>query len=107
MKVLDFISQLLVVLSIAAYCNADGYGIGYGGGYGAGYGGGYGSNYGGVIPAAIKSIRRVDVRPVHLPQDPIYPQVIEVAPIDMPVKILYNSKSSGIFVEQVHSPGIQ
>jgi hypothetical protein len=32
--------------------------------------------------------------------------VIEVAPIDMPVKILYNSKSSGVFVEQIHTPGI-
>jgi hypothetical protein len=66
-------------------------------------GGGY--SYG-VIPAAIKSVRRVEVIPVALPQDPIVPQVIQVDPIDLPVKILFNSKSSGIFVEQVHQPGI-
>jgi hypothetical protein len=60
----------------------------------------------GVIPAAIKSVRKVEVIPVALRQDPIVPQVIQVDPIDLPIKILFNSRSSGIFVEQVHQPGI-
>jgi hypothetical protein len=99
---------LLIVLSIATYCNANGYGLGYGSLGSVGYGGiGYGVGAHGVIPAAIKSSRHVEVKPVHLPQDPIYPQLIEVAPIDMPVKIIYNSKSSSVFVEQIHTPGIQ
>lgn len=59
-----------------------------------------------VIPAAVKSQWRLDVKPVHLPQEPIQPQVIEVPPIDLPVKILYNSRSSGVFVQQVHQPGM-
>jgi len=78
---------------VTAYCNAAGYG---------GYGG-YGSY--GIIPAAIKSTRHVEVVPVHLPQDPITPQVIEVPPLELPVKIVYNSRSSGVYVQQVHQQG--
>jgi len=96
--------QLLVLISIAVYCKA----AGYGGGYGGLLGGGKGVLVaGGVIPAAIKSTRTVDVRPVNLPQDPIVPQVIEVAPIDLPVTILFNSRSSGVTVQQVHQQGMR
>jgi hypothetical protein len=101
------------------YCNADGYG--YGGGYSAGYSNqiGYGGNYGysgnnygyqqanyGPVPAAISSKRSVEIKPVNLPQDPIYPQVLEVAPLELPIQIIYNSKSSPVLVHQNHIPGI-
>jgi hypothetical protein len=86
--------KFLVLISLVVYCEA------------AGLGGGYlGVASYGVIPAAIKSVRKVEVIPVALPQDPIVPQVIQVDPIDLPIKILFNSRSSGIFVEQVHQPG--
>ena len=75
---------------------------------GGGYGGGGGSYSGGnnVIPAAVKSIWRLEVKPVQLPQEQIQPQTIEIPPIELPVKILYNSKSSGVFVQQIHTPGM-
>jgi len=99
--------RLLIILSIAVYCEA-GYG-GYGGyGRGAGLAGlaslqpSYGSER---IPAAIKSTRTVELQPVSLPQDPILPQILEVAPLELPIQIIYNSKSSPVLVQQNHIPG--
>ena len=94
-KLLDkFILQFaLVFICMAAQCYAYQESYGY-------------STVGKVIPAAVKSTWRLEVKPVHLPQDNIQPQVIEVPPIDLPVKILYNSRSSGVFVQQVHQPGM-
>jgi len=99
--------RYLLVLLIMAYSHAgDSYG-GYssggyssGGGYSQQSGGGYGP-----VPAAISSRRTVEIKPVSLPQDPIYPQILEVAPLELPIQIIYNSKSSPVLVHQNHIPG--
>ena len=65
----------------------------------------YVSSNGYPIPAALKSKWNLDIRDVHLPQDPIEPQIIEVPALELPVKIIYNSKSSGVYVQQNHQPG--
>lgn len=59
------------------------------------------------IPAAIKSTREVELVPLALSQDPITPTLLEVAPLELPVQILYNSKSSPVLVHQNHIPGLR
>jgi hypothetical protein len=75
--------KILVISCIISYVSANGY----------------------AIPAALKSRWNLDIREVHLPQQPIEPQIIEVPALELPVKIIYNSKSSGVYVQQVHQQG--
>jgi len=79
--------KIFVLFAVIVYCEA-------------------GGNYGSPIPAAITSTRTVELRPVVLPQDPILPQIVEVAPLELPIQIIYNSRSSPVFVQQNHIPGV-
>jgi len=119
--------RVLIVSLFVVYCNA-GSGYSAGGSYGGaptqvvtGGNGGYGgsSGYGGGLAfaapaapaaasydAAIQTRRTVEVRPVAYQQDFAQPQIIEVAPEELPVQVHFRTASSRVNVHQSHTPGL-
>jgi len=60
-------------------------------------------NYG--LDAGIQTRRTVELRPVAHQQDYAQPQIIEVAPDQLPVQVHFRTASSRVNVQQSHQPG--
>lgn len=106
----NFIIQLLQFLILALlafnYCQAGSLGSI------SGLNGGYGAVAAPALAAPVASLdadfqakRTVEVRPVALQSDYPQPQIIEVAPEELPVQVHFRTASSRVNVHQSHTPG--
>jgi len=115
--------KIILLALFALGCNAGSYGKtsdGYGS---AGFSGlsqplsnSYGASYAqqtysapqqsyGAVDAAIQTRRTYELRPVMLQSDYAQPQIINVAPDQLPVQVHFRTASSKVNVQQSHTPG--
>jgi len=110
--------RILLVTLFAMQCHAGGV-ADYGGSYAAPIGpaviqqaplvGGYAAPaYPAPVAydAAINTRRTVEVRPVAFQGDYAQPQIIDVAPEELPVQVHFRTASSRVNVHQSHQPGL-